>query len=195
MAHVAVQHPDLTEPVMVQPVEGSDRPARIYLAPTLDGLYTPYALRTPAEEGSFRSSSSPTATAAGSPGSSGACGRTATSWSACSRPGTPAPGDATRLPGELRPARGRRQAGNLGVVGPPTARLHLPGGRPRRHASGGRRPGALHRRDHRVPGQSPRLSGSPTIGANNFRRIRAPRPNRRLTTEREIPRTRRAMGR
>ena len=53
MADVAVQHPDLTEPVIVQPVEGSDRPARIYLAPTLDGLYTPYALRTPADEGSF----------------------------------------------------------------------------------------------------------------------------------------------
>src|SRR5246127_685649 len=54
MADVTVQQdPDLTEPVMVQPVEGSDRPARIYLAPTLDGLYTPYALRTPADEGSF----------------------------------------------------------------------------------------------------------------------------------------------
>ncbi len=53
MADVAVQHPDLAEPVMVQPVEGSDRPVRIYLAPTLDGLYTPYALRTPADEGSF----------------------------------------------------------------------------------------------------------------------------------------------
>ena len=53
MADVAVQHPDLTEPVIVQPVEGSDRPARVYLAPTLDGLYTPYALRTPADEGSF----------------------------------------------------------------------------------------------------------------------------------------------
>src|SRR6201987_2089059 len=53
MADVAVQHPNLTEPVTVQTVEGSDRPARIYLAPTLDGLYTPYALRTPADEGSF----------------------------------------------------------------------------------------------------------------------------------------------
>src|SRR6185437_11790674 len=53
MADAAVQHPDLTEPVTVQPVEGSDRPASVYLAPTLDGLYTPYALRTPADEGSF----------------------------------------------------------------------------------------------------------------------------------------------
>ena len=44
---------EFTEPVMIQPVAGSDRPARIYLAPTLDGLYTPYALRTPADEGVF----------------------------------------------------------------------------------------------------------------------------------------------
>jgi hypothetical protein len=49
----AQQHPDLIEPVLIQPVEGSDRPARVYLAPTLDGLYTPYALRTPADEGTF----------------------------------------------------------------------------------------------------------------------------------------------
>ena len=49
----AQQHPDLIEPVLVQPVEGSGRPARVYLAPTLDGLYTPYALRTPADEGTF----------------------------------------------------------------------------------------------------------------------------------------------
>jgi len=53
MADAAVQHLECTEPVMVQPVEGSGRPARIYLAPTLDGLYTPYALRTPADEGVF----------------------------------------------------------------------------------------------------------------------------------------------
>ncbi len=44
---------EFTEPVMIQPVAGSDRSARIYLAPTLDGLYTPYALRTPADEGVF----------------------------------------------------------------------------------------------------------------------------------------------
>jgi hypothetical protein len=44
---------EFTEPVMTQPVAGSDRPARIHLAPTLDGLYTPYALRTPADEGVF----------------------------------------------------------------------------------------------------------------------------------------------
>ena len=45
--------PDLREPLLVQPVEGSSRPAQIHLAPTLDGLYTPYALRTPADEGTF----------------------------------------------------------------------------------------------------------------------------------------------
>jgi hypothetical protein len=49
----ARRDPDLLEPVLIQPVEGSGRPARVYLAPTLDGLYTPYALRTPADEGTF----------------------------------------------------------------------------------------------------------------------------------------------
>ena len=42
-----------TEPLFVQQIPGSDRPARIYCAPTLDGLYAPYALRTPADEGEF----------------------------------------------------------------------------------------------------------------------------------------------
>jgi hypothetical protein len=42
-----------TEPLFTQQVEGSARPARIYLAPTLDGLYAPYALRTPEDEGTF----------------------------------------------------------------------------------------------------------------------------------------------
>jgi len=41
------------EPLFIQEVLGSSRPAGIYLAPTLDGLYTPYALRTPADEGEF----------------------------------------------------------------------------------------------------------------------------------------------
>jgi hypothetical protein len=49
----AQRDPDLLEPALIQPVEGSGRPARVYLAPTLDGLYTPYALRTPADEGTF----------------------------------------------------------------------------------------------------------------------------------------------
>jgi hypothetical protein len=40
-------------PYFVQEVEGSDRPAAVYLAETLDGLYAPYALRTPADEGDF----------------------------------------------------------------------------------------------------------------------------------------------
>ncbi|HMM94559.1 hypothetical protein [Phycicoccus sp.] len=35
------------DPVLVEPVAGSDRPARYHLAETLDGLYTPYALRLP----------------------------------------------------------------------------------------------------------------------------------------------------
>jgi len=44
---------EFTEPLFVEDVLGSDRPANIYCAPTLDGLYTPYALRTPADEGEF----------------------------------------------------------------------------------------------------------------------------------------------
>jgi len=41
------------DPLFTQPVAGSPRPAHIYLAETFDGLYAPYALRTPADEGSF----------------------------------------------------------------------------------------------------------------------------------------------
>lgn len=37
----------------VEDVEGSTRPARYYLAETRDGLYVPYMLRTPADEGRF----------------------------------------------------------------------------------------------------------------------------------------------
>lgn len=44
---------EFTEPIIVQQIPGSGRPASIYCAPTLDGLYTPYALRTPADEGEF----------------------------------------------------------------------------------------------------------------------------------------------
>ena len=42
---------DFPEPLFVQPIPGSNRPARVYLAATLDGLYAPYALRTPSDEG------------------------------------------------------------------------------------------------------------------------------------------------
>lgn len=41
------------EPLFVQQIPGSERSASVYLAQTLDGLYTPYALRTPAHEGKF----------------------------------------------------------------------------------------------------------------------------------------------
>ncbi|HSN02419.1 MAG TPA: hypothetical protein VLS91_02935 [Acidimicrobiales bacterium] len=44
---------DYPEALFVEPIPGSDRPASVYVAPTLDGLYTPYALRTPADEGEF----------------------------------------------------------------------------------------------------------------------------------------------
>ena len=40
-------------PLSTEDVPGSDRPVSYYLAETLDGLYTPYALRTPADEGRF----------------------------------------------------------------------------------------------------------------------------------------------
>jgi hypothetical protein len=45
--------PGLDEPLLRVPVAGSRRPASVYLAPTLDGLYAPYALRTPDDEGVF----------------------------------------------------------------------------------------------------------------------------------------------
>ena len=40
-------------PVFVEAVEGSSRPAAYYLAESRDGLYVPYVVRTPADEGRF----------------------------------------------------------------------------------------------------------------------------------------------
>ncbi|MCW2840202.1 MAG: hypothetical protein JWR55_1685 [Aeromicrobium sp.] len=48
-----LRSPDITEPVAVDEVPGSDRPVSYHLAETRDGLYAPYALRTPADEGTF----------------------------------------------------------------------------------------------------------------------------------------------
>jgi len=42
-----------SEPIFVEDVEGSARPAAYYLAESRDGLYVPYAVRTPADEGRF----------------------------------------------------------------------------------------------------------------------------------------------
>jgi hypothetical protein len=44
---------DLHRPLYSEEVEGSDRPVNYFLAETIDGLYTPYAFRTPADEGVF----------------------------------------------------------------------------------------------------------------------------------------------
>ena len=44
---------DTGEPVFVEDVEGSDRPAAYYLAESRDGLYVPYVVRTPSDEGRF----------------------------------------------------------------------------------------------------------------------------------------------
>jgi dienelactone hydrolase len=41
----------VTGPVLTEELPGSDRPVEYHLAETLDGLYTPYALRTPAGDG------------------------------------------------------------------------------------------------------------------------------------------------
>jgi dienelactone hydrolase len=41
------------EPVLVEDVAGSDRPVAYYLAESRDGLYAPYVVRTPADEGRF----------------------------------------------------------------------------------------------------------------------------------------------
>ena len=43
----------IDEPVFVEDVEGSTRPASYYLAESRDGLYVPYVVRTPADEGRF----------------------------------------------------------------------------------------------------------------------------------------------
>ena len=42
-----------SEPVFAEDIEGSARPAPYYLAESRDGLYVPYAMRTPADEGRF----------------------------------------------------------------------------------------------------------------------------------------------
>ena len=42
-----------SEPLFVEDVEGSARPAAYYLAESRDGLYVPYVVRTPADEGQF----------------------------------------------------------------------------------------------------------------------------------------------
>ena len=44
---------DAGQPVFVEDVEGSDRPAAYYLAESRDGLYVPYVVRTPSDEGRF----------------------------------------------------------------------------------------------------------------------------------------------
>jgi hypothetical protein len=44
---------DVVAPLEVHQVPGSQRPAEIHLAETRDGLYTPYALRTPADDGAY----------------------------------------------------------------------------------------------------------------------------------------------
>ena len=41
------------EPLFVEDVEGSARPAAYYLAESRDGLYVPYVVRTPADQGEF----------------------------------------------------------------------------------------------------------------------------------------------
>jgi dienelactone hydrolase len=41
------------EPLFVEDVAGSDRPAAYYLAESRDGLYVPYVVRTPADQGRF----------------------------------------------------------------------------------------------------------------------------------------------
>ena len=43
----------IPQPLDTEPVPGSTRPVSYHLAETHDGLYTPYALRTPDDEGEF----------------------------------------------------------------------------------------------------------------------------------------------
>ena len=101
-----------SEPLFVEDVEGSARPAAYYLAESRDGLYVPYVVRTPPTRGSSRSCSLPMATAgAGSAGCGSGFVPARTSWSACSPRVTPAGGAGTarRLTSALTggPACGR----------------------------------------------------------------------------------------
>ncbi|HUW78599.1 MAG TPA: acyl-CoA thioester hydrolase/BAAT C-terminal domain-containing protein [Candidatus Nanopelagicaceae bacterium] len=43
----------MNSPLFTEAIPGSTRPVNYFLAPTMDGLYTPYALRTPADSGVF----------------------------------------------------------------------------------------------------------------------------------------------
>jgi hypothetical protein len=51
VSHVPTGWTSPADPVLVEELPGSDRPARYYLAETLDGLYVPYALRLPDDDG------------------------------------------------------------------------------------------------------------------------------------------------
>jgi dienelactone hydrolase len=44
---------DVDRPLFTELLPGSDRPVEYFLAETMDGLYTPYALRTPADDDVF----------------------------------------------------------------------------------------------------------------------------------------------
>jgi hypothetical protein len=44
---------DTDRPIATETLPGSNRPINYFLAPTMDGLYTPYALKAPADEGNF----------------------------------------------------------------------------------------------------------------------------------------------
>lgn len=44
---------DTQIPIKIEEVAGSNIPVQYFLAPTFDGLYVPYALRTPSSEGQF----------------------------------------------------------------------------------------------------------------------------------------------
>jgi hypothetical protein len=44
---------DSHEPVKIESLSSSDRPVEYFLAETIDGLYVPYALRTPTDTGKF----------------------------------------------------------------------------------------------------------------------------------------------
>jgi hypothetical protein len=44
---------DVSLPLVTETLSGSNRPINYFLAPTMDGLYTPYALKTPSDDGLF----------------------------------------------------------------------------------------------------------------------------------------------
>jgi len=164
----------IDEPVFVEDVSGSDRPAAYYLAESRDGLYVPYVVRTPADEGRF-----PFVFLAYGNGGGGidwlrqwvrtrayimerllaagyACGwgRYRTEVDLGFNNGGPLMVDARQGMEVMNRSPLEWQAGRVGVLGSPGARLSLPGSG-RRAGPSRSGPERRDRRGHRLPRPAP----------------------------------------